>query len=205
MPSIHAGTTPLPIQTSRHIARSLAPRERLGHQRRWLWKLAFRNQRPLPRQANLTLVLLALFDYVEDVGFAWPSQARLALDTGLQTKTVRKWLAKADASGWIARRLIPVRGSFPRYEYILTFPPAAEDWVRSCLMVPDLLSEDRHYVEAWRRGEEAGIKPKFEFATNGCEQVPAWEQDSYGPGHHLPTNQSCNQSGTSVKGEIHRT
>jgi hypothetical protein len=196
---------PHPVFRDRANRPALVSRDRLSHVRRWLWKLTFRNQRPLPRQSMETLVLLALFEYVDDVGRAWPSQRRLAQDTGLTPKTVGKWLEIAADDGWIARRMVPFPGSFPGYQYLLAFPPSAEEWVRSCLLVTDLLREDLRYVEAWRNKNEAGVSPKVEFATNGREQVPAWEQDSYGPGHHLPTNQSCNQSGTSVKEEIHRT
>lgn len=49
-------------------------------------------------------VLVALSNYADEDGYCYPSQARLARDTGQSDRTVRRHLAQLEADGWITRR-----------------------------------------------------------------------------------------------------
>ena len=53
--------------------------------------------------SNAKFVLVALSNYADEDGYCYPSQARLARDTGQSERSVRRHLAKLEADEWITR------------------------------------------------------------------------------------------------------
>lgn len=157
--------------------------ERHDHKRRWLWKLAFRNARPYPREANMTLVLFELWEWADKNGCDTSvSIKKLAHRVGLTRRTTGKYLKQAEAEGWIARRLIQRPGKPAHYETLLTFPLSVRvlQWLTECLEVPAAFQFDLEYVEAWRAFEEAPTLWSKEYWTNGLEARSRWLLDPIG-------------------------
>lgn len=54
--------------------------------------------------AVLKHVLIALADYADEDGFCWPSQTRIAFDTELNDRTIRRALQKLEHKGFLDRQ-----------------------------------------------------------------------------------------------------
>ncbi len=53
--------------------------------------------------SNAKFILVALSNYADEDGYCYPSQARLARDTGQSERSVRRHLAQLEADEWITR------------------------------------------------------------------------------------------------------
>src|SRR5688500_5496990 len=76
----------------------------------------------------LKAVLLAVANYADADGSCWPSQERIAHDTELGERTVRRSLAELEAMGLLRReeRRSDRTKSFKSDRIILTEPPATQ-------------------------------------------------------------------------------
>ncbi len=54
--------------------------------------------------SNARLTLVALSSYADEDSYCYPSQARLARDSGQSERSVRRHLAHLEANQWITRR-----------------------------------------------------------------------------------------------------
>jgi len=77
-------------------------------------------------------VLVALANYANGQTMrAFPSQRRLAADTGYSERTVRETLERAEHYGWLVRKVDrrvrrSATGAFPFTTYELTYPRAGQ-------------------------------------------------------------------------------
>ena len=55
------------------------------------------------KSSNAKFILVALSNYADEDGYCYPSQARLARDTGQSERSVRRHLAQLEADQWITR------------------------------------------------------------------------------------------------------
>jgi hypothetical protein len=110
-----------------------------------------RHRRAVLRLSGLSstqrLIAVAVGDYADETGKAWPSVEKLAENTGLNECTVRRNLPKIEESGWLK---IVRRGGNRwqnKFEFELSFPPA-----------PDALpeAESRPGAECSRPGAAPG-------------------------------------------------
>ena len=66
----------------------------------WLWRIAIRDH--APNDKTLKHVLLTIATFMDEDGYCFPSQDRIARGASMSPYTVQKAIARANASGWIA-------------------------------------------------------------------------------------------------------
>lgn len=66
----------------------------------WTWRRALRDHGP--RDKGLRLTLYTLGTFMDDNGFAYPSQKTLARSALVSDRTIRRHLEDAEHSGWVA-------------------------------------------------------------------------------------------------------
>lgn len=104
--------------------------ETMVESQRWRWLIGIRygvHQRLLSRHTAFTLMILGTHMNSEG-GRCWPSQARLAEESGANRRTIRRHLDEAAAAGWLFRVRNAGSGqSWARYSYQATLPVAIDD------------------------------------------------------------------------------
>lgn len=104
--------------------------ETMVESQRWRWLIGIRygvHQRILSRHTAFTLMILGTHMNSEG-GRCWPSQARLADESGANRRTIRRHLDEATAAGWLFRVRNAGSGqSWARYSYQATLPAEVDD------------------------------------------------------------------------------
>ena len=75
-----------------------------------------------PDQTGERFVLLAISDFANDDGDAWPSLASIARKTCMTTRGVRLVLRKLEAEGWLETGIAEARAGCNKYR-VVTPPP----------------------------------------------------------------------------------
>lgn len=104
--------------------------ETMVESQRWRWLIGIRygvHKRLLSRHTAFTLMILGTH-MNSDGGRCWPSQARLADESGANRRTIRRHLDEATAAGWLFRIRNAGSGqSWARYSYQATLPVGVDD------------------------------------------------------------------------------
>lgn len=156
---------------------------------RWNWCRIVSSEHG-PASSTTRHVLLTLALHMNEHGRnAWPSQQKLATESGLGERTVREHLGIAEAQFWIAvyQRRRPQQAWFV-HEYVATIPAELESLVKVAPWETD---------PTWQRPAGAAAR-SGERPANGA-QHPAGAAGTAGSSRHdarqeLPPNSSYNSS-----------
>ena len=120
--------------------------EQMVESTRWRWLVGIRygvHHRILSRHTAFTLMILGTHMNSEG-GRCWPSQARLAEESGAHRRTIRRHLEEAAAAGWLFRVRHAGSGqSWAKYSYQATLPADVDDILDDYLSKAPALREDR--------------------------------------------------------------
>lgn len=178
---------------------------------RWNWcRIVASEHGPASSTTRHVLLTLALHMNEHGQG-AWPSQKKLATESGLSERTVREHLALAEAQSWIAvhQRRRPQQAWFV-HEYVATIPAELESLVKVAPWETDptwqrpagdsARSGERPAGAAGRSGQRAaGDSARSGQRAANDAQRPAGDSGTGGSSPHnarqeLPPNYSYNYS-----------